>query len=352
MADEERIGEGAGKGDVDAPDRGADTTADVEQSEAQGFQAGALEFGTLHGLAKPLDEHANEGREQEAERVGVEQVAEAPPGEEDGLVVLDSVFRISPCSIVFFVELLGRMGGSQLGSHQEARSVLALRSCGSRSIGSHPAPTRPDRASPPPEGPEAPRRPARVRGPGPGASHRGSDPLSQAAVAGQADHVVDAGVLSQGQEGHPAEAGVSQQDYARVRPARADPCHQSLEILLHAGRRVLSRRALPGQPRRSAAEDPQRHVAVLPVVAVEQPLLLVPMQRDVRVVQTQDNLFRLRATLQEQIHQKLVHVREVRNFLRLETSLPAADNSRRLSVPMPASGEQSDRTASVFPKYA
>lgn len=164
VADEERIGEGAGKGDVNAPERGADTVADVEQS--QGIQAGALEFGTLPGLAKPLDEHASEGREQEAERVGVEQVAGAPPGEEDGRVVLDSVFRISSYTIVFLVELLGRMSGSRRGSHREVRIVRAsgsLRFSQDLGIGSHTAPTRPDRAGPPPEGPEAPRRPARVQ---------------------------------------------------------------------------------------------------------------------------------------------------------------------------------------------
>ncbi len=55
VAEEERIGEDARHGDVDAPDRGADKTADVEQAEAQRTQAGALKFGTLHGLAKPLD---------------------------------------------------------------------------------------------------------------------------------------------------------------------------------------------------------------------------------------------------------------------------------------------------------
>lgn len=41
-----------------------------------------------------------------------------------------------------------------------------------------------------------------------------SDPLPQAAVAGQAVHVVDAGVLTPGQDGLAAEAGIPPQDDA------------------------------------------------------------------------------------------------------------------------------------------
>lgn len=71
-----------------------------------------------------------------------------------------------------------------------------------------------------------------------------------------------------------AYATIGAQDDVGVRPAFADPPHQPRKVLLHPGGPIFCRRAQPRQQRRASAEHQKRHVAVLPVVAVEELLLL------------------------------------------------------------------------------
>ena len=64
------------------------------------------------------------------------------------------------------------------------------------------------------------------------------------------------------------------------------------------------------------AEDVQRQIAVVPVVAVEEPPLLVPVHRIVRGVQIQDDLGRRFAMgLEKHLHQQAVHRRLVHRDL-------------------------------------
>ena len=235
MPEQLSIGERAGQGDMDAANGLAGSAADAQQAEPQGIGSGAFEFRSLHGFARLLDEHIGEGREHEAEGVGVEQVAGAALGEEVQPMLFHTVFRVAPGAVELLVELLGRMGGCRQGGHQEARIVLssaAVRSGQDVGLGDHPASAKPARSRAPREGEEPPRRPAGGRYPGTGTAHRGRDSLLQTAVAGQADHVVDAGTLAPGEDRLPAEAGIGAQDDVGVRSALADPVHQPRKVLL------------------------------------------------------------------------------------------------------------------------
>ena len=60
--------------------------------------------------------------------------------------------------------------------------------------------------------------------------------------------------------------------------------------------------------REFAAEDVQRQVAVVPIVAMEETPFLLPVQRIVSRVQVQDDFFRLFAmSLEKDLHQQAVH---------------------------------------------
>ena len=67
--------ESAGQGDMDAANGLTNRAADAQQAEPQGIGFGAFEFGSLHGCTQLLHEHVGEGREHEAEGVGVEEAS-------------------------------------------------------------------------------------------------------------------------------------------------------------------------------------------------------------------------------------------------------------------------------------
>ena len=114
----------------------------------------------------------------------------------------------------------------------------------------------------------------------------------QAAIARQAEHVVDAVCLAPSHQLVVAEAAVGAQDDARARPFLADPRDNARNLFNRTITARDVRTPLAGQQQVPTAEHVERQVAVLFIVAVEEPAFLLAVQRNVGVVEIQHDLAR------------------------------------------------------------
>ena len=95
------------------------------------------------------------------------------------------------------------------------------------------------------------------------------------AGTGHADHVVDSGALAPHADRLLADAGIGSRADVVVRPWSPDPLRQPRRVLYPSGG-CAPPAAQPRHHRHSATEDRKKHVAVLPAMAVEEPLPLLP----------------------------------------------------------------------------
>jgi hypothetical protein len=101
-----------------------------------------------------------------------------------------------------------------------------------------------------------------------------------------------------------AEAAVAAQDDAHARPAPADLGNDARHLLDRPITARDVRTPLAGQQQVPTAEHVERQVAVFFIVAVEEPSLLLAVQRDVSVVEIQHDLARSALVrVKEEIHQ-------------------------------------------------
>ena len=133
------------------------------------------------------------------------------------------------------------------------------------------------------------------------------EPRFQAGVAREPEHVLEAGVLAPAQDVLAAEPGIAAHPDPGPGPASADLRHDPRQFVHRACRRIDIGRAQPGAQHVLAAGDIQRQIAVVPVVAVEEPALLATVQRIVGGVEIEYDLRRRGGMgLQEQVHQQPV----------------------------------------------
>lgn len=110
-------------------------------------------------------------------------------------------------------------------------------------------------------------------------------------IAGQAEQVVDGVGFAPGHQLLTGEAGIGAQHDADLGPTLTQLAHDALDLLNRAGGRVDVGGPQLGAQKVIAAEDVERQVAVVAVVAVEEPPLLVAVQGIVRGIQIQHDLF-------------------------------------------------------------
>ena len=97
---------------------------------------------------------------------------------------------------------------------------------------------------------------------------------------------------------------------------QADTPDNARHFLFGTGGTVLISRAQPRTQQLLAAEDIQREVAVMPVIAVEETPFLMSMQRIIRRIHIQNDLRRCRIMgLQKKINQQLIHRLRMRHNL-------------------------------------
>ena len=106
----------------------------------------------------------------------------------------------------------------------------------------------------------------------------------------QPEQEVDAVGLAPGHQLVARKAGVGAQQDARARPARADVRDDARHLLDRAGRRVDVGAPQLGHQQMAAAEHVERQIAVAIVIAVEEPPLLLAVQRIVRRIEIEDDL--------------------------------------------------------------
>ena len=134
----------------------------------------------------------------------------------------------------------------------------------------------------------------------------------QAAIARQAEHVVDAVRFAPTHQLVIGEAAVAAQDDAHTRPAPTDLRDNAGDLLDRAITARDVRTPLAGQQQVPTAEHVERQVAVLFIVAVEEPSLLLAVQRDVGVVEIQHDLARRTVVrFEKEIDQQRIDQRSV-----------------------------------------
>ena len=139
-------------------------------------------------------------------------------------------------------------------------------------------------------------------------SHRLGDSPSQTLVSGQSEHVVHVLLLTPGHDLLATEAGVRPDDDVDIRPRLPDPRHDARKFLDGSSSSIDVGRTESGAQQVLAAEDVERQVTIVAVVAVEETRLLIAVQPIVSGVQVQDDLvWRLVVGLQEDIEEHLVY---------------------------------------------
>ena len=140
--------------------------------------------------------------------------------------------------------------------------------------------------------------------------HLSPDDLPQLFVARQPEHKVHAVLLAPAHQLVAAEAGIAAQNDFHPRPRRPNLRHNSSNFLQTPERGIVIGFPQSRAQNVLAAKDIQRQIAILVVVAVEQPPFLFAVQRQVRGVHVQNNLSRgVLMRFKEHLHQQLVNPR-------------------------------------------
>ena len=120
--------------------------------------------------------------------------------------------------------------------------------------------------------------------------HLGADDLLQPLIARQAEDVIDMVCFAPAHQFFAAEAGVGAQHDLHFGPALAQLRHDAAHFFDRARSRILVGRPQPRAQQLVAGEDVQRQIAVAVVVAMEEALRLMAVERDVGGVQVQHDL--------------------------------------------------------------
>src|SRR4030095_3327570 len=118
------------------------------------------------------------------------------------------------------------------------------------------------------------------------------DLCNQSRILGQSEEKVDAVRFAPGHHCLPRKAAVGPQQNANFRPALPDGGDNARHLLSGTARRVDARHAQLGGQQVPSAEYVQRQVAITVVIAVEEPPLLLPMDRIIGGIKIEDNLTR------------------------------------------------------------
>ena len=287
--------------------------SDPEQPQSQRLGTRLRQFGASQRLADHLDQNKGEGRQLEAECVGVKQGGRETIREHVPLVLLHAVLGIPAGTVEFLVEGLGRMGRSRERSHDKARvGLAAARSRQNLGLGNNPPAAAPALQRPPPERAEPTRRCPGLHAANPRAPKRLGNPLLQPAVAGQADDSVNPCSLGPRKNRLAAETGIGAQDDAHIRPVLPDLPNHSVKYRRDVGRHILPGTAQKGQHWHAVAKHQERQSAVFLVSAMEELPFLIAVQRHVGGTRVEDDLLRwYLVTLDEQFHLECVHRIEV-----------------------------------------
>jgi hypothetical protein len=123
-----------------------------------------------------------------------------------------------------------------------------------------------------------------------GLMHLPPDDALQALIAGQPDDVIDAVILAPGQQRLAAEAGIGSEHDFHFGPALAQLPHDARDLLDRTGSRILVGRSEAGAQQLITGENIMRQIAVAVVIAMEEALRLMTIERDVSGVQIEHDL--------------------------------------------------------------
>src|SRR5205823_12578133 len=124
----------------------------------------------------------------------------------------------------------------------------------------------------------------------------------------QSEHEVHAVVLTPTHQLVAAEAGIPAENDLGGRPRRSNLRHDSLYFLHAAEGRVMIGFAQTRAEYVFSAEDVQRQIAIVVVIAMEEPTLLLAVQRQVGSLHIQDDLRRsLVVRLDEHLDQQFIY---------------------------------------------
>ncbi len=251
-----------------------------------------------------MQQHVGERREVQPQLIGPHHRRARAIREQPQLLLLDTILHLATGAVDALVQpLRSESLPTQVGDDEPRVGPLGqvLR------LANHPTRSAPALARAVAKVTKAPR-------PLPGVTMRLArliHPLAQhahqTAVARQTQHIADIVRLTPVHQPLAAKSRVATDVDARPRPALPDPPNNALELLLTPRRRVDVRRPQPRAQQMLAAEDVQRQVAVVAVVAVEEAALLLAVQRVVGGVEVEHDLLgSLIERLEEHVQQHLV----------------------------------------------
>src|SRR5215204_6356673 len=138
--------------------------------------------------------------------------------------------------------------------------------------------------------------------------HLPSDDASQPLIACQPEHIIHALAFAPAHQLVAAESGVAPQDDSHCRPCPSNLIDDSFDLHQASCRSIAVGLAKPCAQDMFTAEDVQRQVTVVIVVAVKEPTFLLPMQRQVGGVYVDNDLLRsLFVRLDKYTDQQLVY---------------------------------------------
>ena len=284
-----------------------DGAGDLEQPGANGAALRRSHPGA--GESELPDGHhqrVGEGREVHPQLVGPHGCRRGAVGEQVQLLLLDPVFHVATPTIQLLVKGV-RPDPVAAEAGDDETGIGAPRPRQPFRLGDHAARPAPavDRA--PAEVAVAPRRLAVLRAAAPRAPKLPRDPVLQTRGPRQPEHEVNAVVLAPDHQIVAAEARIPAKHDPRPGPALPDLPDNPRHLGHRTLRRVDVRLAETAAQDMVAAENVQRQIAVAPVVAMEETALLLAVQRVVRRVKIQNDLFRrLLMGLEKQIRQQPV----------------------------------------------
>src|SRR5260370_10352988 len=118
--------------------------------------------------------------------------------------------------------------------------------------------------------------------------HLRSDDLAQPLIPRQPEHKVHTIVFAPTHQLVTAEAGVSTQNDFHFRPGRPDLRYDSSDFLKAAKRGVVVGFSQPSAQNMLSADNVQRQITITVVISVEEPPLLLAVQRQVRGIHVQN----------------------------------------------------------------
>src|SRR5580693_6397416 len=283
------IGEGRGHRELDAAHTGTHQRPDLEELEADRAARGAGELRVGQAdAAQGADQDIGHRGKPQPQLVGAHRVGRGAVGIEVELTFLDAVFHLAAGAVELFVKVAGLV--LLAGQRGDDKARIGFAASPFR-LGDDPPFAAPALARLPDEVTEAPRRFASALAVLLRRGEFGLDLSDEPTVLGQAKQEIDAVGLAPRHQRLASKTRIGTQQDAHLGPVLADLGDDPCSLLDAAGAGIDVGWTQFGRQQMPATEHVERQIAVAVVIAMEETLFLLPVQRVVGGVEVQGDLW-------------------------------------------------------------